>query len=93
MHIFRTGNILLSLETQTTEERTQLYHAEIDALYKELIAKGKMLVLSAELGVRSSLYLLFKVYSLFLLFKVCESNWAVDCVFSNCCPCSAWQTS
>ncbi|XP_060098731.1 tetratricopeptide repeat protein 13 [Heteronotia binoei] len=46
----KTGNILFSLETQTTEERTQLYHAEIDALYKDLTAKGKMLVLSAELG-------------------------------------------
>ncbi|XP_054852380.1 tetratricopeptide repeat protein 13 [Eublepharis macularius] len=46
----KIGNILFSLETQTTEERTQLYHAEIDALYKDLTAKGKMLVLSAELG-------------------------------------------
>jgi len=48
----RVGNILFSVETQTTEERTQLYHAEIDALYKDLTAKGKILVLSAELGVR-----------------------------------------
>lgn len=47
----RVGNILFSVETQTTEERTQLYHAEIDALYKDLTAKGKILVLSAELGV------------------------------------------
>lgn len=46
------GNILFSVETQTTEERTQLYHAEIDALYKDLTAKGKILILSAELGVR-----------------------------------------
>ncbi|XP_057262977.1 tetratricopeptide repeat protein 13 isoform X1 [Pezoporus wallicus] len=45
---FRVGNILFSVETQTTEERTQLYHAEIDALYKDLTAKGK--ILSAELG-------------------------------------------
>ena len=37
--IFRVGNILFSVETQTTEERTQLYHAEIDALYKDLTAK------------------------------------------------------
>lgn len=48
----RVGNILFSVETQTTEERTQLYHAEIDALYKDLTAKGKILILSAELGVR-----------------------------------------
>ncbi|XP_057262983.1 tetratricopeptide repeat protein 13 isoform X7 [Pezoporus wallicus] len=46
---FRVGNILFSVETQTTEERTQLYHAEIDALYKDLTAKGK--ILSAELGL------------------------------------------
>ncbi|KAJ7411733.1 Tetratricopeptide repeat protein 13 [Willisornis vidua] len=46
----KVGNILFSVETQTTEERTQLYHAEIDALYKDLTAKGKILVLSAELG-------------------------------------------
>ncbi|XP_025946478.1 tetratricopeptide repeat protein 13 isoform X4 [Apteryx rowi] len=46
----KVGNILFSVETQTTEERTQLYHAEIDALYKDLTAKGKVLVLSAELG-------------------------------------------
>lgn len=39
------------METQTTEERTQLYHAEIDALYRDLTAKGKVLVLSSELGV------------------------------------------
>ncbi|XP_061234816.1 tetratricopeptide repeat protein 13 isoform X5 [Neopsephotus bourkii] len=45
----RVGNILFSVETQTTEERTQLYHAEIDALYKDLTAKGK--ILSAELGL------------------------------------------
>uniref|UniRef100_A0A8B9VC45 Tetratricopeptide repeat domain 13 n=2 Tax=Anas TaxID=8835 RepID=A0A8B9VC45_9AVES len=46
----KVGNILFSVETQTTEERTQLYHAEIDALYKDLTAKGKILILSAELG-------------------------------------------
>uniref|UniRef100_A0A8C3SZ38 Tetratricopeptide repeat domain 13 n=1 Tax=Chelydra serpentina TaxID=8475 RepID=A0A8C3SZ38_CHESE len=46
----KVGNILFSVETQTTEERTQLYHAEIDALYKDLTAKGKVLILSAELG-------------------------------------------
>ncbi|XP_050805003.1 tetratricopeptide repeat protein 13 isoform X3 [Gopherus flavomarginatus] len=46
----KVGNILFSVETQTTEERTQLYHAEIDALYKDLTAKGKVLILSAEPG-------------------------------------------
>ncbi|XP_051470656.1 tetratricopeptide repeat protein 13 isoform X3 [Apus apus] len=46
----KVGNILFSVETQTTEERTQLYHAEIDALYRDLTAKGKILILSAELG-------------------------------------------
>ncbi|XP_067392105.1 tetratricopeptide repeat protein 13 isoform X2 [Emydura macquarii macquarii] len=46
----KVGNILFSVETQTTEERTQLYHAEIDALYKDLTAKGKVLILSAEFG-------------------------------------------
>ncbi|XP_062981487.1 tetratricopeptide repeat protein 13 [Elgaria multicarinata webbii] len=46
----KIGNILFSVETQTTEERTQLYHSEIDALYKDLTTKGKILVLSAELG-------------------------------------------
>lgn len=49
--MFRVGNILFSVETQTTEERTQLYHAEIDALYKDLTAKGKVLILSSEFGV------------------------------------------
>lgn len=53
--IFRVGNILFSVETQTTEERTQLYHAEIDALYKDLTAKGKVLILSSEFGVGFSL--------------------------------------
>ncbi|XP_028013758.1 tetratricopeptide repeat protein 13 isoform X2 [Eptesicus fuscus] len=46
----RVGNILFSVETQTTEERTQLYHAEIDALYRDLTAKGKVLILSSEFG-------------------------------------------
>ncbi|XP_061260790.1 tetratricopeptide repeat protein 13 isoform X7 [Bos javanicus] len=46
----KVGNILFSVETQTTEERTQLYHAEIDALYKDLTAKGKALILSSEFG-------------------------------------------
>ncbi|NXG28045.1 TTC13 protein, partial [Dromaius novaehollandiae] len=55
----KVGNILFSVETQTTEERTQLYHAEIDALYKDLTAKGKVLVLSAELGYYGKTYILF----------------------------------
>ncbi|XP_064450709.1 tetratricopeptide repeat protein 13 isoform X6 [Mirounga angustirostris] len=46
----KVGNILFSVETQTTEERTQFYHAEIDALYKDLTAKGKVLILSSEFG-------------------------------------------
>ncbi|XP_014644415.1 PREDICTED: tetratricopeptide repeat protein 13 isoform X3 [Ceratotherium simum simum] len=46
----KVGNILFSVETQTTEERTQLYHAEIDALYKDLTTKGKVLILSSEFG-------------------------------------------
>ncbi|XP_069462994.1 tetratricopeptide repeat protein 13 isoform X3 [Ambystoma mexicanum] len=46
----KVGNILFSVETQTTEERTELYHAEIEALYKDLTAKGKVLILSTELG-------------------------------------------
>ncbi|XP_040206772.1 tetratricopeptide repeat protein 13 isoform X1 [Rana temporaria] len=46
----KIGNILFSVETQTTEERTQLYHAEMESLYKDLTAKGKVLVLSTELG-------------------------------------------
>ncbi|XP_060047991.1 tetratricopeptide repeat protein 13 isoform X4 [Erinaceus europaeus] len=46
----KVGNVLFSVETQTTEERTQLYHAEIDALYKDLTVKGKVLILSSEFG-------------------------------------------
>lgn len=44
--------MLFSVETQTTEERTQQYHDEIEALYKDLSSKGKALILSTELGVR-----------------------------------------
>lgn len=43
--------MLFSVETQTTEERTQQYQSEIESLYKELTAKGKALMLSTELGV------------------------------------------
>ncbi|KAM4771707.1 tetratricopeptide repeat protein 13 isoform 1-T1 [Rhinophrynus dorsalis] len=46
----KVGNMLFSVETQTTEDRTQLYHAEIETLYKDLTAKGKVLALSTELG-------------------------------------------
>ncbi|XP_061480449.1 tetratricopeptide repeat protein 13 isoform X4 [Rhineura floridana] len=46
----KIGNILFSVETQTTEERTQLYHTEIDTLYKDLTTKGKILASSAESG-------------------------------------------
>lgn len=56
IYVIRVGNVLFSVETQTTEERTQLYNAEIDALYKDLTAKGKVLVLSTELGVRFFFY-------------------------------------
>lgn len=46
----RVGNMLFSVETQTTEERTQNYQLEIESLYKDLTAKGKALMLSTELG-------------------------------------------
>ncbi|XP_051500787.1 tetratricopeptide repeat protein 13-like isoform X2 [Myxocyprinus asiaticus] len=46
----RVGNILFSVETQTTDDRTQQYQSEIEALYKDLTAKGKALMLSTELG-------------------------------------------
>ncbi|KAK3506841.1 hypothetical protein QTP70_029246 [Hemibagrus guttatus] len=49
----RVGNMLFSVETQTTEERTQQYQSEIEALYKDLTAKGKALMLSSELGCDS----------------------------------------
>lgn len=86
-YIFRIGNILFSVETQTTEERTQLYHAEMDALYKDLTAKGKVLVLSSELGVglaaRLSRFLwvsckLFKASALSLGLYLCLGVALVD---------------
>ena len=56
----RVGNMLFSVETQTTEERTQQYQSEIESIYKDLTAKGKALMLSTELGVCSlSLSLVF----------------------------------
>lgn len=51
--LFRVGNMLFSVETQTTEERTQQYQSEVESIYKDLTAKGKALMLSTELGVRS----------------------------------------
>lgn len=48
----RVGNMLFSVETQTTEERTQQYQSEIENIYKDLTVKGKALMLSTELGVR-----------------------------------------
>uniref|UniRef100_A0A3Q3XCA5 Uncharacterized protein n=1 Tax=Mola mola TaxID=94237 RepID=A0A3Q3XCA5_MOLML len=46
----RVGNMLFSVETQTTEERTQQYQSEVESIYKDLTAKGKALMLSTELG-------------------------------------------
>uniref|UniRef100_A0A8C5AI80 Tetratricopeptide repeat domain 13 n=1 Tax=Gadus morhua TaxID=8049 RepID=A0A8C5AI80_GADMO len=46
----RVGNMLFSVETQTTEQRTQQYQSEIESIYKDLTAKGKTLMLSTELG-------------------------------------------
>lgn len=43
--------MLFSVETQTTEERTQQYQSEVESIYKDLTAKGKALMLSTELGV------------------------------------------
>lgn len=45
--------MLFSVETQTTEERTEQYQSEVESIYKDLTAKGKALMLSTELGVRS----------------------------------------
>lgn len=45
--------MLFSVETQTTEERTQQYQSEVESIYKDLTAKGKALMLSTELGVGS----------------------------------------
>ncbi|XP_049613415.1 tetratricopeptide repeat protein 13 isoform X2 [Syngnathus scovelli] len=44
----RVGNMLFSVETQTTEERTQQYQSEIESIYRELTTKGKVFVLSTE---------------------------------------------
>ncbi|XP_071019072.1 tetratricopeptide repeat protein 13 isoform X5 [Oncorhynchus clarkii lewisi] len=50
INLIRVGNMLFSVETQTTEERTQQYQSEIESIYKDLTAKGKALMLSTELG-------------------------------------------
>ncbi|XP_061610664.1 tetratricopeptide repeat protein 13 isoform X2 [Phyllopteryx taeniolatus] len=44
----RVGNMLFSVETQTTEERTQQYQSEIESIYRELTTKGKVFALSTE---------------------------------------------
>lgn len=44
--------MLFSVETQTTEERTQQYQSEIESIYRELTTKGKVFMLSAEFAVR-----------------------------------------
>ncbi|XP_077367202.1 tetratricopeptide repeat protein 13 isoform X2 [Festucalex cinctus] len=44
----RVGNMLFSVETQTTEERTQQYQSEIESIYRELTTKGKVFMLSTE---------------------------------------------
>lgn len=59
--------MLFSVETQTTEERTQQYQSEIEAIYKDLTAKGKALMLSTELGVRFSFALDWKLLFFLLL--------------------------
>uniref|UniRef100_A0AC11C9L7 Tetratricopeptide repeat domain 13 n=1 Tax=Ovis aries TaxID=9940 RepID=A0AC11C9L7_SHEEP len=77
----KVGNILFSVETQTTEERTQLYHAEIDALYKDLTAKGKVLILSSEFGEADAvcnliLSLVYYFYNLMPLSR--GSRWVIS---------------
>ncbi|XP_077409363.1 tetratricopeptide repeat protein 13 isoform X2 [Vanacampus margaritifer] len=44
----RVGNMLFSVETQTTEERTHQYQSEIESIYRELTTKGKVFMLSTE---------------------------------------------
>ncbi|XP_048841610.1 tetratricopeptide repeat protein 13 isoform X2 [Brienomyrus brachyistius] len=46
----RVGNMLFSIDSQTTEDRTQQYQSEIELLYKDLTNKGKALMLSSEPG-------------------------------------------
>lgn len=83
----RVGNILFSVETQTTEERTQLYHAEIDALYKDLTAKGKILILSAELGEADAVcnLILSLVYYFYNLMPLSRGSRLVIVFYHICC--------
>lgn len=60
--------MLFSVETQTTEERTQQYQSEIESIYKDLTAKGKALMLSTELGVRFIFY--WNIFMAWLLFAL-----------------------
>ncbi|XP_023652980.1 tetratricopeptide repeat protein 13 isoform X2 [Paramormyrops kingsleyae] len=46
----RVGNMLFSIDSQTTEDRTEQYQSEIELLYKDLTNKGKALMLSSEPG-------------------------------------------
>lgn len=59
--------MLFSVETQTTEERTQQYQSEVESIYKDLTAKGKALMLSTELGVRFIPTVNGKHYEFFLV--------------------------
>uniref|UniRef100_A0A8C9WR45 Tetratricopeptide repeat domain 13 n=1 Tax=Scleropages formosus TaxID=113540 RepID=A0A8C9WR45_SCLFO len=45
----RVGNMLFSVDSQTTEDRTQQYQSEIESLYKDLTSKGKALMMSSDL--------------------------------------------
>ncbi|KAL4649147.1 tetratricopeptide repeat protein 13 isoform X1 [Arapaima gigas] len=46
----RVGNMLFSVDSQTTEDRTQQYQSEIESLYKDLTSKGKALMMSTDLA-------------------------------------------
>ncbi|XP_018597890.1 tetratricopeptide repeat protein 13 isoform X2 [Scleropages formosus] len=46
----RVGNMLFSVDSQTTEDRTQQYQSEIESLYKDLTSKGKALMMSSDLA-------------------------------------------
>ncbi|XP_027698414.1 tetratricopeptide repeat protein 13-like isoform X2 [Vombatus ursinus] len=84
------GNILFSMETQTTEERTQLYHAEIDALYKDLKTKGKVLILSSELGEADAVCNLMSslVYYFYNLMPLSRGSRSVVFLnYQNCALC------
>ncbi|XP_070425046.1 tetratricopeptide repeat protein 13 isoform X1 [Equus przewalskii] len=84
----KVGNILFSVETQTTEERTQLYHAEIDALYKDLTAKGKVLILSSEFGEADAVcnLILSLVYYFYNLMPLSRGSRHCADTQHYCCP-------